>query len=202
MIIIGLTGSIGMGKSTLAKQFANCGAAVCDSDAVVHRLLGNGGKAVEKVGKLFAGAQKGNAIDRAAVAKEVFANPAKLKQLEAILHPLVRDEQERFIRKARIRKKKIAVLDIPLLFETKGEERCDVTLVASAPAFLQRRRVFMRPQMTEEKFARILAQQMKDSEKRKRADFVVRTGLGKYASLTQVKHILYRVTKNLVMKSL
>lgn len=190
MIVIGLTGGIAMGKSTVAQQFTYCGAAVCDSDAIVHTLLGAGGDAVANVSKLFPDTKTGNAINRKALAKEVFGNREKLLQLEAILHPLVRDYQDRFIQRARTMKRRVAVLDIPLLFETRSEKRFDYVVVASAPAFLQRQRALLRFHMTEEKLINILARQMPDREKRKRADFVILTGNGKYTSLKMVKKIM------------
>jgi dephospho-CoA kinase len=193
MIIIGLTGSIGMGKTTVARQFARMGAAVCDSDGIVHRLLGPKGRAVEKVAMLFPATRKGNAIDRVQLGREVFGNGQKLKMLEAIVHPLVREEQQRFIRIARLRGKRVVILDIPLLFETGAEQRCDYTVVVIAPAFLQQQRVLKRPHMSIEKLARIRARQMPDYEKRNHADFVIPTGLGKYASRKKVADILRRV---------
>jgi dephospho-CoA kinase len=195
MIVIGLTGSISMGKSVAARQFTLCGADVCDSDRLVHRLLGKGGAAVEKVGALFPGALAGEAINRAALGREVFGDPGRLKQLEAILHPMVRRLQEQFLTKARIHRRRVVVLDIPLLFETRAEKRCDCTVVATAPAFLQRQRALRRPGMTREKLARILAQQMPDAQKRKRADFIIFTGIGKYNSLRMVKRILRKAGK-------
>lgn len=190
MIVIGLTGSIGTGKSTVTQQFALCGAATLDSDKVVHGLLGSGGEAVAAVAQLFPSSQDHDKIDRKIVGALVFGNPGKLAKLEAIVHPLVRKAQEHFIKQAWIAGRKIAVLDIPLLFETEGEKRCDVTVVTTAPAFIQRQRVFKRVGMTEEKFTSILAAQMPDREKRKRGDFIVHTGLGRAESLLQVKQIV------------
>ncbi len=196
MIVIGLTGSIAMGKTTIAKQFARCGAAVLDSDAVVHKLLDENGAAVAEVGRLFPAARKGNAIDRRVLGQEVFGRPEKLRKLEATLHPLVRKAQDDFIRKAAAHKKDIVVLDIPLLFETEGEKRCDYTVLVLSPAFLQKQRALARPHMTEEKLKHILARQMRNSEKIKRADFVVFTGIGKYNSLKMVKRIINLVKGN------
>ncbi len=193
MIIIGLTGSISMGKSVVARQFALCGAAICDSDRLVHQLLGKNGAAVKRVTSLFPQALAGNAIDRNLLGKEVFADVHKLRELEKILHPMVHRLQERFIKKARIHRKQVAVLDIPLLFETQAETRCDYTVVATVPAFLQHQRAMRRPGMTKEKLARILAQQMPDRQKRHRADFVVFTGMGKYNSLKAVKWIMNHI---------
>jgi dephospho-CoA kinase len=193
MIVIGLTGSIGTGKSTVTKQFAECGAATLDSDKVVHNLLAHGGAAVEKVAELFPVAHENGSINRRRLGTEVFGNKTKLTMLEAIIHPLVRQVQDNFIRMARLRGKKIVVLDIPLLFETKGEERCHFTVVTHAPAFIQKQRVLKRPNMTEEKLAHILAAQMSTHEKRRRSDFTVNTGLGKHESLRQVQRILLRI---------
>ena len=196
MIILGLTGSIAMGKSTVARQFAGSGVAVCDSDRVVHGLLGRKGAAVAQVAEIFPGSLEGEAINRALLAKEVFGMSGKLKQLEAILHPLVRKAQDRFIRRARIQGKWLVVLDIPLLFETNAEQRCDYTVVVFAPAFLQKRRVLRRHLMTEEKLARILARQFPTYEKIKRADFIVPTGLGRYESLRMVRQIKQKLSHN------
>jgi dephospho-CoA kinase len=190
MIIIGLTGSIGTGKTTVTRQFAECGAATLNSDAVVHALLEKGGEAVPKVAALFPGALDKDHIDRRKLGAEVFGDAHKLKRLEAIIHPLVRRVQDRFIRAARLKGNRFAVLDIPLLFETKREKRCDVTVVTTAPAYIQRKRVLMRANMTEAKFARILASQMPDAQKRRRGDFIISTGSGKAASLKAVKRIM------------
>lgn len=196
MIVIGLTGSIGMGKSTLARQFKQCGAAVLDSDAVVHQLMAKGGDAVKPIADIFPDVEKDGVIDRQALGKAVFGHPEKLAKLEAILHPRVRQAQDSFIEKARNHAQQVVVFDIPLLFETGGEKRCDYVVVATAPKFVQRYRVIKRMHMTEEKFRQILARQMPDVEKRKRADFVVHTGLGKFMSLKQVKAILFSVTND------
>jgi dephospho-CoA kinase len=190
MIILGLTGGIATGKSTVARQLANLGAAVCDSDTIVHALLKADKFAIEQVSKAFPKARKDNAINRKALALEVFGDDKKLKILEAILHPLVRKYQDAFIQKARRRKVRVVVLDIPLLYETHAEKRCDYVIVASAPAFLQRQRALTRLHMTREKLEHILARQMPEPEKRKRADFIVLTGNGKHASLKMVKNIL------------
>lgn len=195
MIVIGLTGSIGAGKTTVTRQLRQCGAATLDSDRVVHQLLGIGGAAVKPVGELFPAALDKDHIDRKKLGAEAFHDAEKMKSLEAILHPLVRKAQDAFIRRARMRGKRFVVLDIPLLFETQGEKRCDATIVTTAPLFIQRRRVFSRPNMTEEKFARILAAQMPQHEKIKRADFVVHTGLGKAQSLAQARRILFCLTR-------
>jgi dephospho-CoA kinase len=194
--IIGLTGSIGMGKTTLAKQFEQCGVPVCDSDAIVHRLLGAGGAAVSRVAQAFPESLQGNHINREILAGLVFNNEPRLKMLESILHPMIKTAQDRFIRRAQTEARSMIVLDIPLLFETGGEKKCDVTVVATAPYFVQRARVLKRPRMSEEKFARILKLQMPDAEKRKKADFVVQTGQGKYVSLKAVRRIVRELQIN------
>lgn len=191
--IIGLTGSIGMGKSTVSRMFKSLGVAVLDSDDVVHKLLAAKGKAVMKVAALFPEALAGDAIDRKALGKLVFGNPEKLKALEAIIHPLVQAAQHEFILRMKRLGKKVVLLDIPLLFETKAERRCNTAVVVSAPAFIQRHRVLPRKNMTAEKFERILSLQMPDREKRLRADVVIHTGYGKAASLKQVKAFLQRL---------
>ena len=179
MFIIGLTGSIGMGKSTAAAMFRRLGVAVQDSDAAVHALMAPGGRAVPLVEGRFSGVTKDDAIDRAALGAQVFGNPAALKDLEAILHPLVAGERENFLKKQALRRAPMVVLDVPLLFETGLDRDCDLTLLVSAPHFVQEGRVLKRPGMSLEKLSRIRSQQMPDREKRQRADHVIETGLGK-----------------------
>lgn len=190
MIVIGLTGGIGMGKSTLAKQLALLGAKICHADAIVHRLLDSGGAAVSAVARAFPGTEKGGAIDRKKLGDIVFNDEKKRKKLEALLHPLVFAEEDRFIEKQRALGAKYVVLDIPLLFETGSEVRCDIVIVASAPSFVQRQRVLARHHMTGERFASILRQQMSDRDKCLLADFVVQTGQGKAYSMRQLKQIM------------
>ncbi len=192
-IIIGLTGGIGMGKTTVAAQFAAFGARIESADTIVHRLLSEEGEACAQVKQTFPGAVIEGKIDRKALGKIVFADSEKRKNLEAILHPLVIAAENEFIAREQALGTRLLVLDIPLLFETGGEARCDVTVVASAPAFIQRQRVMKRPGMTEEKFRAIVAAQMPDSEKRARADFIVQTGLGKAFSYFQVKAIVRKL---------
>lgn len=187
MIVIGLTGSIGMGKSTVARQCALLGAKTLNSDEVVHRLMAPRGQAFASIAKCFPQAVVDGKIDRKILGGIVFKDAAKLTMLESILHPLVRREEEHFANAMRSKGAKIVVFDIPLLFETGGDSRMDATLVATAPAFIQRQRVMARPHMTAEKFASILTKQMPDREKRKRADFIVQTGLGFAASMRQIK---------------
>jgi len=194
MIVLGLTGSIGMGKSTAAAAFVRRGAVLWDADHAVHDLLGPRGRGVGPVGEQFSDAVCGVGadayIDRRVLGTNVFKDPSALAALEAILHPLVRQQERAFLMAARNRGTHIAVLDIPLLFETGGENRCDVTAVVSAPAFIQRRRVLTRAGMTPEKLAGILARQMSDAEKRRRADYVIRTGLDRLASQRVVGRIV------------
>lgn len=190
MIIIGLTGGIGMGKSTVANQFARLGAKICSADACVHKLLGKDGGAVDEVRHHFPDAVKSGMVDRKILGQVVFPDKEKLKLLENILHPLVQEMEGEFIKKARRMGAEMVVLDIPLLFETAGENRMDYTVVVSAPALLQRQRVMARKGMTAEKFERILASQMQDLEKRKRADFIIPTGLGKAYSFKMVKQLV------------
>jgi dephospho-CoA kinase len=191
MIVVGLTGSIGMGKTTAAAMLRRLGVPLFEADAYVHRLLGPGGAAVAAVAAAFAevrGADGG--IDRPALGARVFGRPEALRRLEAIIHPLVRAAEMRFLRAAKIRRAPIAVLDIPLLYETGGERRCDYVIVVSAPAFLQRQRVLRRPGSSDSRLDAILKAQMPDREKRRRADFVVPTGLGKGATLRRLKAIV------------
>lgn len=180
MIIIGLTGSIGMGKSTVAKMMQDRGVPVHDADAAVHKLLGAGGDAVGVVGQVFPDALVVNGegvaqIDRQVLGRLVFNDRAAKKKLEELLHPIVRAQTDAFVADHRRRGTEVITLDIPLLFETKGQGRVDVTLVVSANAAEQEKRVLARPNMTREKFQRIVAGQMPDAEKRKLADYVLRT---------------------------
>jgi dephospho-CoA kinase len=191
MFILGLTGSIGMGKSTTAKFFAEEGVPVHDADAAVHRLYEN--EAVPLIEAAFPGTTSGGQVDRERLAKRVLGDAAAIKRLEQIVHPLVAEVRERFLREAEASGAKVAVLDIPLLLETGGDARCDAVVVVSAPGDVQRTRAFERPGMTEEKFTAILAKQMPDAEKRARADFVVDTSQGYEAARTQVRDILARV---------
>ena len=192
MVIIGLTGGIGMGKSTIARQFAALGAKVCSADACVHTLMSKGGAAVAEVEKYFPSAVKDGAVDRKALGQIVFSDKQKLTILENILHPLVQQMEDDFCTRAKALGTKLVVLDIPLLFETGGEERVDVTVVVTAPKRVQRQRVMKRSAMSAEKFERIIASQMADMEKCQRADFVIPTGLGKAYSFRIVKEIYSR----------
>lgn len=190
MIILGLTGSIGMGKSTTAQLFAEEGAPVYDADAAVHALYEPGGAAVEPVGAAFPGVVRDGAIDREALGKAVLNNPAALQKLESIVHPLVREAQAHFLRTHLEKKADLVVLDVPLLFETGADKFMDAIVVVSAPADVQRARVLARPGMTPEKFEAILAKQRPDADKRAKADFIVNTGLGMDEARVQVRAIL------------
>jgi dephospho-CoA kinase len=186
MLLIGLTGSIGMGKSETARMFARLGLPVYDADAAVHRLYAAGGAAVAPIETAFPGVAKDGAIDRAYLAARVLNDRDAMRRLEAIIHPLVGQAQMDFLLAAERDGAPMVVLDIPLLFETGGETRVDVTVVVSAPAETQRARVLARPGMTVEKFESILAKQRPDAEKRAKADAVVETGLGLDHAFAQI----------------
>jgi dephospho-CoA kinase len=190
MIVIGLTGSIGMGKSTVASMFAEEGAPSFDSDAAVHTLYAPGGAAVAPVEAAFPGVTKEGAIDSAALSARVVGNDEAIQRLEAIVHPLVRQAQAEFLRANRDAGAAYLVLDIPLLFESGGTNLVDKIVVVSAPADLQRARVLSRPGMSEEKFEAILARQMPDAEKRARADFVIDTSGPFEDTRAQVRAVL------------
>jgi dephospho-CoA kinase len=191
MFVLGLTGSMGMGKSTTAKFFAKAGVPVHDADAAVHRLYE--GAAVAPIEAAFSGVTSGGKVDRAKLSARIANDPAALKKLEGIVHPLVRAAERDFLAAAEQSGAPVAVLDIPLLYETGGETRCDAVVVVSAPAEVQRARVFERPGMTNEKYAALLARQMPDAEKRRRADFVVDSSCGFDAAQAQVRDILKAV---------
>ena len=191
MFILGLTGSLGMGKSTTAKFFAEEGVPVHDADAAVHRLYE--GEAVALIEAAFPGTTAGGKVDREKLGKRVLGDEDAMKKLEAIVHPLVHAAEQRFLAEAERKGAKVAVLDIPLLFETGGERRCDAVVVVSAPADLQRARAFERPGMSEQKYRAILAHQTPDAEKRARADFIVDSGQGYEQARAQVRDILRRV---------
>lgn len=187
MKTIGLTGSIAMGKSTAARLFGRLGVPVYDADAAIHALLAKGGAGVSPVAKAFAGVETNGAIDRAKLGRAVFADPAALARLEAILHPLAARARDAFLARHRRSRTKRVVLDVPLLFETGGERRCDLVVVVSASATIQRQRALARPGMTREKLAGILARQMPDARKRRRGDVVAVTGLGLLPTLRALK---------------
>jgi dephospho-CoA kinase len=190
MVILGLTGSIAMGKSTAADMFRRLRVPVHDSDAEVHRLMGPKGAAVVQVEAAFPGVTKNGAIDRAALGVRVFGKPDELRRLERILHPLVAEARNKFTRRQAARGAPVVVYDIPLLFEVGADDLCDAVVVVSAPASLQRQRVLRRAGMSEERLASVLARQMPDAHKRRRADFVVPTGLGRAETLRHIKQIV------------
>jgi dephospho-CoA kinase len=190
MFVLGLTGSLGMGKSTTAKFFAEEGVPLHDADAEVHRLYERG--ATPLIEAAFPGTTVGGKVDRDKLAQRVLGDPVAIRKLEGIVHPLVRRAEEHFLAEAARKGASIVVLDIPLLFETGADRRCDAVVVVSAPADVQRARVFGRPGMTEEKFDAILVKQMPDAEKRARADFLVDTSTGFGAARAQVREILAR----------
>ena len=190
MFILGLTGSVGMGKSTTAKFFAAEGVPVHDADAAVHRLYE--GEAVAPIEAAFPGTTANGKVDRDKLAASVVGNVDALKRLEAIVHPLVRAAEQKFLANAEATGAKVVLLDIPLLYETGGESRCDAVVVVTAPEDVQRARVLARG-TSEERLNGILARQMPDAEKRRRADFVVDTSVGFEGARAQVRDILARV---------
>lgn len=198
MIVLGVTGSIGMGKSTVSNMLKEMGIPVHDADATVHKLLAGGGAGVAPVAALFPAAlvQDANGqdmIDRAALGKIVFADLAQKKKLEAVLHPLVRADSEAFKSEMEKAGHKIIVFDIPLLYETGGEKRVDAVLCVSAAADVQKARVMARPGMTEERFNHVLSQQMPDADKRARADYVVTTDIGFDETRAQLKAVVEKL---------
>jgi dephospho-CoA kinase len=193
MIVVGLTGSIGMGKSNAARVLRFLGVPVYDADAEVHRIYVKGGAAVAPIARAFPGAVRDGAVDRARLSDMLRADPGAVLRLERIVHPLVRRIQERFLRALRLRRAPIAVLDIPLLFETGGEKRCDAVIVVSAPAYLQRQRVLRRPGMNEAKLDLLLGRQTPDAVKRRRADFVIHTNRGYRDTLLELRRILAKL---------
>ncbi len=190
MFVLGLTGSIGMGKTAAAKMLRRMGLPLHDADRAVHRLLAKGGAAVAAVEAAFPGVAVDGAVDRERLAVRVFEDPAALERLEEILHPAVRRTTRAFLGRHARAGRPLVVLDIPLLFETGGEALCDAVVVVTAPAFVQCARVMGRRGMTPARFQAILAKQMPDSEKRRRADFVVKTGLSKATALRQLRAII------------
>jgi dephospho-CoA kinase len=188
MFILGLTGSLGMGKSTPAGFFAEAGVPVHDADAVVHHLYE--GEAAAAIESAFPGTTVAGKVDRAKLAARIIGDPQALSRLEAIVHPMVREAETRFLAAAEARGAEVVVLNVPLLLETASDRSVDAILVVSAPADIQRRRVLERPGMTPDKLDALLARQMADSEKRRHADFVVDTSLGFEAARAQVKEIL------------
>ena len=191
--VLCLTGSLGMGKSTAAKFFAEAGVPVHDSDAVVHALYE--GEAVAAIEAAFPGTTAGGKVDRGKLAARVIDDKAALARLEAIVHPLVAVARDKFLAAAQARGASVVVLDIPLLFEIGGSASCDAVVVVSAPAEVQRARALARPGMTEEKFASLVAKQMPDAEKRARADFIVDSSQSLGHARAQVHDILEAIAK-------
>lgn len=191
MKVWGLTGSIGMGKSTAARAFRRLGVPIFDADAAVHGLQARGGRAVRPIAREFPGTERHGATDREALRAAVLGQPEALHRLERIIHPLVREEQARFLARWRGRGARLVVLDIPLLFETRRDLReFDAILVVSAPAAIQRVRVLARRGMSEARLAAIRARQMPDAEKRRRADVVIRTGLSRHHAQASVRKLV------------
>jgi dephospho-CoA kinase len=192
VIKLGLTGSIGMGKSATAQMFRDEGIPVHDADAVVHALYK--GRAAPLIKAAFPGVVKEGTVDRAELSKQVLNDAQAMRQLEAIVHPLVGEEEAAFLKSAEVKGAKLVVLDIPLLFETGADVRIDKVLVVTADPDVQRARVLGRPQMTVNKFEAILARQMPDAEKRRRADYVIDTGRGLDFARAEVRKIVIRLT--------
>ena len=191
MFVLGLTGSIGMGKSTTAKLFAEVGVPVYDADAIVHQLYA--GEAVAAIEAAFPGTTADGKVDRAKLSARVVHDPAAIERLEAIVHPMLSTSRQKFFADAEASSTPVVVVDVPLLFETGGEKRVDAVVVVTASPELQRQRVLARGTMDDEKFNSILSRQMPDEEKRKRADFVVDTSYGLQPVRAQIKHILAEV---------
>jgi dephospho-CoA kinase len=188
MILLGLTGSIGMGKSTVAAMFARAGVPVYDADAEVHRLQGPGGALVEAIEALFPGTATPAGTDRAVLSRHVLGDREALRRLERLIHPVLLESRRKFL--SRHRSRPIIVLDIPLLFEKKGWRSVDASVVVSAPGWRQRRRVLARPNMNPAKFKHIRALQVPDHVKRARADFVIDTGVSRERTHRQVRHLI------------
>jgi dephospho-CoA kinase len=195
MIVVGLTGSIGMGKTAAARALKRAGVQVHEADATVHRLLGSGGAALAAVAAEFPGVLKEGVIDRTALGRHVFADPASLARLEAILHPLVAASRERFLARARSARRPVAVLDVPLLFETPTRKRCDYCVVVTAPRAIQLQRVLRRRGMSRARLAGIEARQLSDAEKRRRADAVIPTGLGRRVGRERLLALMARLVR-------
>jgi dephospho-CoA kinase len=190
MIVIGLTGGIGMGKSTVAAVFRRAGVPVFDADAVVHRVQARGGRAVRAISATFPGVMREGAVDRVTLRRLAISHADVLPMLERILHPMVRQEETRFLARARAARAWAAVLDIPLLLETGGDRRVDMVVVVSAPSRVQEYRVRSRRGMTAAETAAMIARQMPDSEKRRRADVVIHTGLSRFHTARAVRWLI------------
>ncbi len=195
MLILGLTGSIGMGKSIAANNFRRLGIPVHDADKTVHDLLGAGGEAVGLISDMFPEAVKKGEMDREIIAGQVFGDADALARIEQVLHPMVRRRERQFLGRCARQGRRRVVLDVPLLFETGAEDHCDAVITVSAPGFVQERRVLGRSGMTRERLDSILARQTPDAEKRRRSDFVILTGLGRDFSLLQILNIV-RLTRD------
>jgi dephospho-CoA kinase len=188
--VIGLTGSIGMGKSFASSLIRRAGVPVFDADAEVHVLMGKGGRAVKAVEAAFPGVVIDGAVDRPSLGAQVFGDAGALKRLERILHPMVGQSERAFMSRAARNRHRIVARDVPLLFETGGDKRCDLTIVVSAPAHIQRYRVLARPGMTEERLAQVRGKQMPDAQKRARADIVIPSGIGKRETWKHIQRAL------------
>lgn len=188
--VIGLTGSIGMGKSVATGMLRRAGVPVFDADAEVHKLMAKGGRAVKAVEAAFPGVVVDGAVDRPSLGARVFGDGAALKRLERILHPMVGQAERAFLARAARQRQKVVARDVPLLFETGGDKRCDMTLVVSAPAHIQRWRVLARPGMTAERLEQVLGKQMPDAQKRRRADIVIPSGMGKRVTWSRINRAL------------
>jgi dephospho-CoA kinase len=193
MKIIGLTGGIGMGKSTASATFRRHRVPIFDADRAVHDLQAVGGRAVRAIEAAFPGTTQGGAVDREALRRAVLGNPTALKQLERIVHPLVRDAEKRFLAAARRAGKSLVVLDIPLLLETGGQKRADLVVVVSAPAAVQAVRVLRRPGMTAERLTAIRARQMSDAMKCRNADVVIHSGLSRHFAVSAIRRLMVRL---------
>lgn len=190
MKIVGLTGGIGMGKSTAAAAFRRAGIPVFDADAAVHRLQAPGGRALPAIERAFPGTVKENVLQRPLLRNAVLGDKNALARLEAILHPMVRAEERAFIARARRESRPLVVLDIPLLFETGGDQRVDQVIVVTAPRDVQEHRVRARRKMSSADVAAVIARQMPDAEKRRRADVVIRTGLSRHHALRAIRRFI------------
>ena len=190
MVILGLTGSIAMGKTTAAEMFSRLGVPVYDADRAVHRLMARGGAAVDPVEALFRGVTRDGAVDREALARRVFGDEEGLRRLEALLHPLVGQEKAHFLRGAARHGSQMVILDIPLLLETDGQVECDAVAVVMAPAFIQEQRLLQRPGLSRGRIAVIRGRQMSDVQKRRLADFIIPTGQGRAVTMRTIRSVV------------
>ena len=195
MIILGLTGGIGMGKSTAAAAFRRARIPVFDADAAVHRMQARGGRAIRAIAVAFPGTVRDGEVNRPALRQAVLGRPEALARLEGILHPMVREEERAFVERARRRGNRIVVLDIPLLLETGGDQRVDRIVVVSAPRDVQIHRIRARRRMSDADIRAVIARQMPDADKRRRADVVIRTGLSRHASVKALRRLITEVRK-------